>query len=224
MIDNMNPYARNHVLWLTFQEFVEEKVYKCNSCGETAPGTADYCPQCGYYVRLHKRQFSQFLDHVLNMLCISPMDITDQQREDFEKSTGILFEQVNEWAKCTGALFFKDQLDIERLKEGFIFPVTGIYIYHHPYEGYKIGKAEIVPRRIAKHTCAAPSLTLLHVIETSDLDWCERFLHERYRHCRKYPNHEYFDLAIEDLHWLFSIKVLEPPRSEATQHSLLDLL
>lgn len=111
------------------------------------------------------------------------------------------------------------------MTEGHVFPTSGIYIYYHPYEKYKIGKGEkIVQRRIPTHQTSAPSLELLHVIETSDLDWCEKFLHERFRHRRIWSNHEYFDLAPEDLLWLFAIKVLEPPRNEVTQHSLLDLL
>lgn len=105
-----------------------------------------------------------------------------------------------------------------------IFANFGIYIYYHPYEGYKIGKAENVIRRMVKHECSAPSLELLHVIETSDLDWCERFLHQRYARQRIYSNHEYFNLHYFDLHWLLSVKVLDPPRTEAQQHSLLDLL
>lgn len=109
-------------------------------------------------------------------------------------------------------------------KWGYVFPSSGIYIYYHPHEKYKIGKAENVIRRMAKHECSAPSAELLHVIETSDLDWCERFLHERFRHRRIHPNHEYFDLDGNDIRWLFSIKVLDPPRSEAAQLNLLDLL
>jgi len=105
-----------------------------------------------------------------------------------------------------------------------VFPSGGIYIYFHSTEGYKIGQAENVPRRMLKHQCSAPSLDLLHVIETSDLDWTERFIHKRYAHRRRHTNHEYFDLTYSDLSWLFSVKVLEPPRSHDAQMSLLDLL
>lgn len=117
-------------------------------------------------------------------------------------------------------------LSDEQKKQKFehVFPSMGIYIYYHPYEKYKIGQAEIVARRISKHECAAPSLVLLHVIETSDLNWCERFLHNKFRHCRIHANHEYFNLDEDDLDWLFSIKVLEPPRTLDAQLSLLDLL
>lgn len=111
-----------------------------------------------------------------------------------------------------------------REMDNYVFPVMGIYIYHHPYEGYKIGQAENISRRMGKHLCSAPSSELLHVIETSDLDWCERFLHNKFRQQRIRANHEYFDLSRDDLDWLFSIKVLEPPRTLDAQLSLLDLL
>lgn len=106
------------------------------------------------------------------------------------------------------------------------FPSSGIYIYHHPYEGYKIGKAENVFRRMVKHLCSAPASELLYVIESSDINWAERFIQSRYDHRRRHANHEYFDLTLDDLAWLFSIKVLEPPRMGdlGAQLSLLDLL
>ena len=110
--------------------------------------------------------------------------------------------------------------------EDVIFPTTGIYIYYHPYEGYKIGQAENIPRRMEKHYCSAPSAKLLHVIETSDLDWCERFIHNE-RHIkptRRRSNHEYFDLDGSHLLWLFSIDELNRPKSIGDQLSLLDLL
>jgi len=107
----------------------------------------------------------------------------------------------------------------------YVFPISGVYIYFHPYERYKIGKGEkITQRRIPTHQTTGPSLELLHVIETSDIDWCEHFLHNRFRHRRIWPNREYFDLTKVDLEWLFRIKVLEPPRSEIAQLRLLELL
>lgn len=108
--------------------------------------------------------------------------------------------------------------------EEVAFPSTGIYIYYHPYEGYKIGLAENVPRRIDQHRCAAPSLEVLHVIETANLDWCERFIHGKFARWRKQRNHEYFDLHWIHLSWLFGIDVLNPPKSMGDQLSLLELL
>lgn len=105
-----------------------------------------------------------------------------------------------------------------------VFPTHGVYIYYHSIEGYKIGQAENVPRRLLKHECSAPSLELLHVIETSDLDWAEKFIHNKYARRRRASNHEYFDLTFGDLAWLFSVRVLEPPRTHDAQMSLLDLL
>lgn len=108
--------------------------------------------------------------------------------------------------------------------EEVAFPATGIYIYHHPYEGYKVGQAENVPRRMDKHWTSAPSSTLLHVIETSNLDWCERFIHKRYDRQRRHDNREYFDLNSKHLAWIFSIDELEQPKSIGDQMSLLELL
>ncbi len=105
-----------------------------------------------------------------------------------------------------------------------VLPSCGVYVYYHPTEEYKIGQAENIPRRMLKHECSAPSLELLHVIETSDLDWTERFIHKRYAHRRRASNHEYFDLTYGDLAWLFSVKVLNPPTTLDAQMSLLDLL
>lgn len=108
--------------------------------------------------------------------------------------------------------------------EDVIFPSTGIYIYFHPYEGYKIGQAENISRRMDKHWCSAPAAKLLHVIETNDLDWCEKFIHDRFYRWRRHSNHEYFDLTSEHLAWLFGIEVLNKPKTLVDQHSLLDLL
>jgi len=116
------------------------------------------------------------------------------------------------------------ELAIEIQENEPIFPNYGVYIYYHPYEGYKIGQAENIVRRMAKHACSAPSSELLHVIETPDMDWCEGFLHNKFQRQRKFANHEYFDLSYRDLHWLFSIAFLERPKSIANQLSLLDLL
>lgn len=105
-----------------------------------------------------------------------------------------------------------------------ILPNAGIYVLYHKFEGYKIGQAEDVRRRVETLKCSAPSLQLLHVVETSDMDWCERFLHGRFRHRRKARNREYFRLTTDDLEWLFEINVLEPPKSEFEQLTLLELL
>jgi len=116
---------------------------------------------------------------------------------------------------------------LEELYEGMgdeVLPASGVYIYYHPTEGYKIGQAENVPRRLMKHECSAPSLELLHVIETSDLDWAERFVHKKFAHRKRMSNHEYFDLTLSDMVWLFSTRVLNPPRSIGDQLSLLDLI
>lgn len=102
------------------------------------------------------------------------------------------------------------------------FPIDGVYIYFHPYERYKIGKAVNVLNRMEDHRTSARSLELLHVIKTSDRNWCEGFLQSKYK--RKRIGGEYFDLGMEDLMWLFAVDVLEPPRGIAAQLRLLDLL
>lgn len=104
----------------------------------------------------------------------------------------------------------------------YVPPMTGIYIYFHAAEKYKIGKAENISRRIAQHMTTAPSLRLIHVIETTNLDWCEGFLHRKFAHKRL--KGEYFDLGIDDLMWLCSLKVMPKPSSISAQLSLLDFL
>lgn len=154
---------------------------------------------CGDIVRMKDKMPSHMLVQKLHEI---------QSARPFGYSDELLALELAEWIKGNEP----------------VFPNYGIYVYYHPYEGYKIGQAENVMRRMSKHECSAPSSELLHVIETSDLDWCEGFLHGKFQRQRKFANHEYFDLSRYDLHWLFSIKVLERPKSIANQMSLLDLL
>lgn len=202
------PFAYEHVFGLILKTLAAY-FNICGKCG--APNTShpltvldelalvQFCSNCGHDMRGDQQERRR---ETVGYLVPEALQVYDDLTDgDPEKAKEILDQKIED-----------------------AFPAYGIYIYHHPHEGYKIGKAENVTRRMAKHLCSAPSSVLLHVIETSDLDWCERFLHDRFRHRRIYSNHEYFNLTLEDILWLFSIRVLEPPRSEATQHSLLDLL
>ena len=112
----------------------------------------------------------------------------------------------------------------ERINQNqFVFPNTGIYIMFNG-EHYKIGKSEDVRQRFQTFSCAELLIELLHVIETSDLTWCERFLHQRYRAKRIRMDREWFTLDQIDLEWLFNQKVIEPPKTIQSQMALLDLL
>ncbi len=134
--------------------------------------------------------------------------------------------RIDDWIAAAKASGVEDESDEVPRDTDDLFPAYGIYIYYHSIEGYKIGKAENVMRRLLKHECSAPSLELLHVIESSDLGWAERFIHTRFAGRRRVSNHEYFDLTYSDLVWLFGTKVLDPPRMGDTdaQRSFLDLL
>lgn len=76
-----------------------------------------------------------------------------------------------------------------------ILPHSGIYISN----------------RFRKHLCTAPAAKMLHVIETNDIDWCEKLIHRRFNYCRRVSNHEHFDLDRYDLALLFSCDRVDNP-------------
>jgi len=203
MSEKYNKYAGKHMVDLATVIAFQNCIDVCEQCRYVTRHPDKYCSRCGAWLEEIKNRKSNALIKILRGDNSGWLDL-GMQVPDIDRSP--LSEQ--------------EKMD----REDFIFPSTGIYIYFHPHEGYKIGQAENVLRRMEKHLCSAPSSELLHVIETSDLNWCERFLHNKFRHRRIHDNHEYFWLTIDDLDWLFSIKVLEPPRNIDAQMSLLDLL
>lgn len=190
-----NPYADQHLCVIT-KAMVDRIKGECSNCGAPAGIDAQYCFGCGHFV----------------------VDERNDLQRTWDDYWTWFQEHNKDWLKS------EEMLAAEAFRASFVFPNTGVYVLYHKEEGYKIGLAEDVRERVRTLRCAAPSLELLHVVETSDLDWCEHFLHSRYAHRRRRKNREYFNLAKDDLEWLFSIYVLEPPRSIAQQLSLLDLL
>ena len=132
---------------------------------------------------------------------------------------------IPEWHKDFILRGFEIITNPTRMAQEDVLPSYGVYIYYHDTEGYKIGQAENIPRRMLKHECSAPSLEVLHVIETSNLIWAEKFVHRKFALRRRVSNHEYFDLTYSDLAWIFSTKILNPPpKIAADQLNMLDLL
>lgn len=173
-----------------------DRIYgECPNCHAPSAPDAQYCFGCGDFIA----------------------GIRIDRHREWE-------EEKSRWGWIEEYTSTDDYKSIQAIKETYVFPNSGIYILYHEHEGYKIGQAEDIRKRVDTLRCAAPSLQLLHVIETLDMDWCERFLHDRFRHRRKRRSREYFQLTDQDLMWLFEVFVLEPPRSIADQLSLMELL
>lgn len=72
---------------------------------------------------------------------------------------------------------------------------------------YKIGKAQNVDNRVAQISPKTPlPVSLIHSIESDDMTWVERWLHQRFANYR--ANGEWFNLPAAALSWLLDIKVL----------------
>lgn len=190
-----SPTGGKHLGDLMIRRMINTAI-ACSNCGKVPDSEDTYCSGCGNYVA----------DNILSGMTTAVNNIIEACNSPFGLNFLLTEEQV-------------------KLKEEYVPPSCGVYIYYHPYEQYKIGKGEkILTRRLPTHRCSAPSLELLHVIETADQDWLEVFLHKKFQHRRIRPNHEYFALTEGDLDWLFRIRVLDPPRSIAEQMTLLELL
>ena len=69
---------------------------------------------------------------------------------------------------------------------------------------HKIGLTRRNPRTRLKELTTPEGVSLVHVIETTDPEGCEKFLHEEFKHQR--AEREWFKLDKEDVEWIKQIK------------------
>ena len=82
------------------------------------------------------------------------------------------------------------------------------YIYlFESYDGFiKIGQSKRPEKRVKEmNTPYRPKM--IHKIQTSNMDTCERYLHKKVAHCR--CDGEWFLLSAEELSWLMHKNVLD---------------
>lgn len=80
---------------------------------------------------------------------------------------------------------------------------------------YKIGKTQNVDNRVAQISPKTPlPVSHIHTIESDDMGWVERWLHQKFANYR--TNGEWFSLPPAALNWLLGIKVLLRRNLEVT--------
>lgn len=87
------------------------------------------------------------------------------------------------------------------------------YIYlFESYDGfYKIGQAKNPSMRIKEITMPYRP-KLIHKMPVSDMDWAEKYLHNKFAHRR--VDGEWFNLSSQDVFWIMSRKTLQYDQTE----------
>lgn len=74
-------------------------------------------------------------------------------------------------------------------------------------EYYKIGRSKDVTKRLESIGLLMPiTPTLIHTIKTDDMEYAERYMHERFAECR--VNGEWFALTDAQIEWICSVTEL----------------